>query len=94
MSYHKTKMAEINKIIREIWKNTYRGNGRLVLFVTSTVMSVILSYTGYTVVMCQFSGQIGCSHLSLVLSGRLLSILWFYIGFKYRQVCRRWSLNK
>ena len=29
MSYHKTKMAEINKIIRELWKNTYRGNGRL-----------------------------------------------------------------
>ncbi|KAK2176751.1 hypothetical protein NP493_643g05007 [Ridgeia piscesae] len=26
MSYHKTKMAEINKIIRELWKNTYRGN--------------------------------------------------------------------
>ena len=36
MSYHKTKMAEINKIIRELWKNTYRGNGR-----QTTVMSLI-----------------------------------------------------
>jgi len=26
MSYHKTKMSEINKIIRELWRNTYRGN--------------------------------------------------------------------
>nr|KAG5696240.1 hypothetical protein BaRGS_019942 [Batillaria attramentaria] len=26
MSYHAQKMAEINKIIRELWRNTYRGN--------------------------------------------------------------------
>lgn len=25
MSYHKHKMAEINKIIKELWRNTYRG---------------------------------------------------------------------
>ncbi|CAH1777281.1 unnamed protein product [Owenia fusiformis] len=25
-NYHRTKMAEINKIIRELWRNTYRGN--------------------------------------------------------------------
>ena len=27
MNYHSVKMAEINKIIRELWRNTYRGNG-------------------------------------------------------------------
>ncbi|XP_033743546.1 DNA repair protein RAD50-like [Pecten maximus] len=26
MSYHSLKMDEINKIIRELWRNTYRGN--------------------------------------------------------------------
>ncbi|XP_064608041.1 LOW QUALITY PROTEIN: DNA repair protein RAD50-like [Liolophura sinensis] len=26
MSYHSMKMPEINKIIRELWRNTYRGN--------------------------------------------------------------------
>ncbi|XP_061165388.1 DNA repair protein RAD50-like [Saccostrea echinata] len=26
MSYHNMKMDEINKIIRELWRNTYRGN--------------------------------------------------------------------
>ncbi|XP_064637547.1 DNA repair protein RAD50-like isoform X2 [Lineus longissimus] len=26
MRYHKNKMEEINKIIKEIWRNTYRGN--------------------------------------------------------------------
>jgi DNA repair protein RAD50 len=26
MSYHNQKMSEINKIIRELWRNTYRGN--------------------------------------------------------------------
>ena len=29
MTYHKMKMDEINKIIRDIWRNTYRGNGQL-----------------------------------------------------------------
>jgi hypothetical protein len=28
MNYHAQKMAEINTIIRELWRNTYRGNGR------------------------------------------------------------------
>lgn len=31
MSYHNMKMDEINKIIRELWRNTYKGNGKLVL---------------------------------------------------------------
>ncbi|XP_041359275.1 DNA repair protein RAD50-like [Gigantopelta aegis] len=26
MNYHNQKMSEINKIIRELWRNTYRGN--------------------------------------------------------------------
>ncbi|ESP01818.1 hypothetical protein LOTGIDRAFT_139054, partial [Lottia gigantea] len=26
MNYHNQKMAEINKIIRELWRNTYKGN--------------------------------------------------------------------
>lgn len=26
MNYHNRKMSEINKIIRELWRNTYRGN--------------------------------------------------------------------
>ena len=29
MSYHNMKMDEINKIIRELWRNTYKGNGKL-----------------------------------------------------------------
>ena len=29
MSYHKMKMDEINKIIQELWRNTYKGNGKL-----------------------------------------------------------------
>ena len=57
MSYHKTKMAEINKIIREIWKNTYRGNGRLVLFVASTVMCQLY---------CQLQGRLMSCVSSLV----------------------------
>ena len=28
MSYHSTKMTDINKIIRELWRNTYKGNGK------------------------------------------------------------------
>ena len=28
MAYHRTKMDEINKIIRELWRTTYRGNGK------------------------------------------------------------------
>jgi hypothetical protein len=27
MKYHSLKMAEINKIIKEYWINTYKGNG-------------------------------------------------------------------
>ena len=29
MRYHSLKMEEINKIIKELWHNTYRGNGKL-----------------------------------------------------------------
>lgn len=28
MRYHGIKMAEINKIIKEYWINTYKGNGK------------------------------------------------------------------
>ena len=28
MNYHNVKMDEINKIVRELWRNTYRGNGK------------------------------------------------------------------
>lgn len=28
MNYHAQKMAEINKIIFELWRNTYRGHGK------------------------------------------------------------------
>jgi len=31
MNYHNRKMSEINKIIRELWRNTYRGNGSWML---------------------------------------------------------------
>jgi len=29
MRYHGLKMAEINKIIKEYWINTYKGNGKV-----------------------------------------------------------------
>ena len=29
MNYHSKKMGDINKIIRELWRNTYRGNGEI-----------------------------------------------------------------
>ena len=29
MRYHSLKMEEINKIIKELWNNTYRGHGKL-----------------------------------------------------------------
>ena len=29
MRYHGLKMAEINKIIKEYWINTYKGNGKI-----------------------------------------------------------------
>ena len=29
MHYHGLKMADINKIIKEYWINTYKGNGKL-----------------------------------------------------------------
>ena len=32
MSYHNGKMSEINKIIRELWRNTYKGNGVCILW--------------------------------------------------------------
>ena len=28
MKFHSLKMDEINKIIRELWVNTYQGNGK------------------------------------------------------------------
>ena len=28
MRYHKIKMDEINKIIRDLWQQTYRGRGK------------------------------------------------------------------
>lgn len=31
LSYHKTKMNEINKIIKELWRNTYKGHGKFAL---------------------------------------------------------------
>ena len=27
MEYHQSKMADLNRIIRNLWKETYRGNG-------------------------------------------------------------------
>ena len=27
MKFHSIKMAEINKIVKEYWTNTYKGNG-------------------------------------------------------------------
>ena len=35
MSYHKAKMDEINKIIRELWRNTYKGHGMAICISTS-----------------------------------------------------------
>ena len=32
MHYHGLKMADINKIIKEYWINTYKGNGKLSYF--------------------------------------------------------------
>ena len=32
MKYHTMKMDEINKIIRDLWRNTYKGNGWIFLF--------------------------------------------------------------
>lgn len=29
MKYHKMKMEEINKIIKEYWRMTYKGNGKI-----------------------------------------------------------------
>ena len=29
MNYHNLKMEEINKIIRELWRNTYKGHGNI-----------------------------------------------------------------
>lgn len=29
MRFHAMKMAEINKIIKEYWINTYKGNGKI-----------------------------------------------------------------
>lgn len=32
MKYHGLKMAEINKIIKEYWINTYKGSGKILYF--------------------------------------------------------------
>ena len=32
MRYHGLKMAEINKIIKEYWINTYKGSGKILCF--------------------------------------------------------------
>jgi DNA repair protein RAD50 len=32
MKYHSMKMEELNKIIRELWVNTYKGNGISLLY--------------------------------------------------------------
>ena len=34
MRYHGLKMAEINKIIKEYWINTYKGSGKILCFNT------------------------------------------------------------
>lgn len=33
MKHHEEKMNEINDIIRELWRTTYRGNGKFCIFV-------------------------------------------------------------
>jgi hypothetical protein len=40
MNYHAQKMAEINTIIRELWRNTYRGNGRKYTLSISAIAAV------------------------------------------------------
>ena len=40
MKFHSLKMEEINKIVKEYWINTYKGNGTKV----STVMHCALSW--------------------------------------------------
>ena len=38
-------MSEINKIIRELWRNTYRGNGKDQLFPLSSNWQLIVLKT-------------------------------------------------
>jgi len=40
MAYHNQKMTEINKIICELWRDTYRGNGKLWVDLCSAIGSM------------------------------------------------------
>lgn len=40
MKYHEEKMNEINDIIRELWRTTYRGNGRAVYLSIPFIITV------------------------------------------------------
>ena len=42
MNYHNQKMNDINKIISELWRNTYRGNGKLLIFYIYIVLRAVL----------------------------------------------------
>ena len=42
MRFHKLKMEEINKIVKELWMKTYRGGGRPQLVHSEFVLYHIL----------------------------------------------------
>ena len=46
MRFHKLKMEEINKIIKELWIKTYRGGGQHYITLTDSLsLSLSLSHT-------------------------------------------------
>lgn len=44
MNYHNKKMLEINKIIRELWRNTYRGNGLFAALMHLSVCQMVVHF--------------------------------------------------
>ena len=41
MNYHNMKMAEINKIIRDLWRQTYRGQGKHVYSILLCLVALL-----------------------------------------------------
>ena len=53
MRYHAMKMAEINKIIKEYWINTYKGNGKI-------------SYSNYFLISVTFVKSFPAVHFKFI----------------------------
>ena len=87
MRYHGLKMADINKIIKEYWINTYKGNGKVAYsrlayqYEVTQILKGIAFITGQSLLICLIVQSIsinGC--LFIVIMMRLSPVLRCFSG--------------